>query len=171
MSTTFTPDHNISFNLINWAGIDLTVGLAEDSPIVFNLNSAQTEEVADAGGKEFSVSVYGNNSGTIELTYNAQSVTNKLLADIADYDRRNGVITRSNMSIVGNGTAYLYQPKACHIKVRPSQTVGKNMGDKALTWTFFTPDVGNVDINDFTLNASLQAQLTANVNVAISLSI
>jgi hypothetical protein len=171
MATSFTPDHNIAFTLLNWAGIDLTQGLAEDNGIVFNLNSEQTEEQADAGGREFSVSVMGNNSGTIELTYNTQSVTNKLLAEIADYDRSSGTITRSNMTVVGNGTAYLYQPKACHIKTRPNQSIGKTMNGNTQTWIFFSPDMNKVDIDDFTLNVDLKAQLTANVNVAISLSI
>lgn len=172
MAIIVDPQHNFRQCYFSWMGIDLTSGLAEDNAVVFNINSELATLQMDAAGRSGSISSMGDNSGTVELTYNTQSQTNILLNNIVRQEKLNGgTKIVGNMEIIGDGTAFLYQPKHCFISTRPSQSIGKDMVGNTQTWIFTSLDMNPVDVDDYVLSIDAKAFLTANVNVAVSISL
>ena len=167
--------HNFETNYISFRGVDISQGLAEDSAIKITPASQVTTTQADAGGNGFSVSVMGDNSGTVELTYNTQSPTNKLLASMLIEQKKslasNGSILVGNIEIIANGTAYIYQPKTCYIESRPEQDIGKDMVGNTQTWVFKSLDLKEIDVDDYVMSDDARATLRANINIVGSISL
>ena len=171
MTVSMYEVHNFAINYISWMGVDITDGLSEDSAIKMTPSSQVTTTQADAGGKGFSVSKMGDNSGMVELTYNTQSPTNKFLSSVKKQQDKDGDLKYGNIEILANGTAYLYQPQMCFIESRPEQDIGKDMVGNTQTWTFKALNLNEIDVEDYVISDDARATLRANINIVGELKI
>jgi len=167
----FEPIHSARLNHIAWGGVRFDGSLAKDSYITITPNSELTAESQDAGSFNTSISLLSDRSATITIQLQAQSFANKILASTVRDDFNNDTKTIHNMTVVSDGTLYLYDMVGCYIKARPEEVKSEDMSGVTNTWMFYCSELREKAIEDSVFSIDITADISDTVRATVENSI
>lgn len=163
------PDYSSLDLVIGWGGAIID-GLAPDNSVEFSRSTAITEAEVGADGR-VSISLLPDDTGTVTISLQQQSLSNSILSGVLDEQQRLRRLFRANLIISEPSGAVLAVLEDAHIQEAPTVTFGSSANGSTRDWVFFCErmhfKVNNVGTIRLAIDTSfIQAQIDAIVGLA-----
>lgn len=163
--------HSARTTSILFGDIDMTGALSADSYIEVSHNSDLTATSKDAGGRNSSISLLTDYSGTVSIQLQPQSSANQALAEVVRRDRARGGLTIRDIAVVTEGTVHLFEFIGCHIMQLPSDTKGRDLSTTTNTWVFYCDEIRPKKIQNSVFSVEVQGSIEERVDATISIQL